>query len=169
MTRLSSAKQQYNLLTNKHFWKWSRIVVIWRFATTTWASQNGTETPLILCKIKFAPRPPFVGSRLNRRCNQTYLFAITVRQKRYHLVHATQNTNAIVNQISTGRLAIESLDLLSVEHRGPRKSPIPTKPYVAEGTLLDPYWRTLCHGSSRDPQDPLRRATAVDQWVHDVW
>lgn len=46
----------------------------------------------------------------------------------------------------------------------------PDQHYVAGGTVLNAFWRTLCHDCSLDDaKDPLRRATTDDGLVHDEW
>lgn len=46
----------------------------------------------------------------------------------------------------------------------------PNQAYVAGGTILNAFWRTLCHDCSlENAKGPLRRATADDKLIHDEW
>ncbi|KAL8714717.1 MAG: hypothetical protein Q9225_006509 [Loekoesia sp. 1 TL-2023] len=121
--------------------------------------------------------------------DQKYLSSVTVRQKRLKLFHAAKNTRASVNRTAPGKLAVGGLDLLRVEHLGETKPLLygteniwsswrnmagidsnPDQPYIAGGTLLNAYWRTLCYDSKlENAKDPLRRATVDDRIVHDGW
>ena len=122
----------------------------------------------------------------SRKYTHTYLSDVSVRQQRLKLLHAGKDTRANVRCVAPGRLAVEGLDLLRVKQIGESKAreldlwsswrqmvgidSNPDRPYVAGGTILNAYWRTLCHDCSLEYEEhPLRRATTDDRNVHDEW
>ena len=125
----------------------------------------------------------------SRKYKHTYLSAVSVRQKRQKLFRAEKDTRANVRYIAPGRLLVEGLDLLQIKQLGREKPPMaqhvaiwsswremarvdndPDRHYVAGGTILNAFWRTLCLDCSLDDaKDPLRRATTDDGLVHDEW
>ena len=125
----------------------------------------------------------------SRKYKHTYLSAVSIRQQRHKLFHAGKNTKANICYVAPGRLLIGGLDLLRVKQLGIKKPALhrdvaiwsswrqmvcidsdPDRPYVAGGTILNAYWRTLCHDCSlEEAEGPLRRATTDDRFVHDEW
>ncbi len=122
----------------------------------------------------------------SRKYAHPYLSAVSIRQQRLKLLHAGKNTRANVSCVAPGRLAVEGLDLLRVKQIGEFKAAEldswsswrqmvsidsnPDRPYVAGDTILNAYWRTLCHDCSLEYENhPLRRATTDDRLWHDEW
>ena len=125
----------------------------------------------------------------SQRYEQVYLTIISFRQKRLRLFQAGKNTRANTTFQSPNILAVEGIDLLRVERLGLNISNSihgawtvktwrqlacidrnPNQPYVAGGTILDAFWRTLCYDCTMETTgDTIRRVRADERWIYEEW